>query len=55
MTYVASFSFYKTDFQKVQLTTQPATYYANCPAMKNKCVHDVVQLVFSRAEKVCLK
>lgn len=53
MTYVASF--YKTDFEKVQLVTQPATHYANCPAMKNKCVHDVVQLVFSRAEKVCLK
>ena len=32
-------SFYKTDFDKIQLTTQLVTYHANYPAMNNKCVH----------------
>ena len=32
-------SFYKTDFNKIQLTTQLVTYHANLPAMNNKCVH----------------
>ena len=32
-------SFYKTDFDKIQLTTQLVTYHAKYPAMNNKCVH----------------
>ena len=32
-------SFYKTDFDKIQLTTKLVTYHANYPAMDNKCVH----------------
>ena len=49
-------SFYKTDFNKIQLTAQLETYYTNYPAMKNKCQHDVLGLVkgFSPAEKTML-
>ena len=49
-------SFYRTDFEKVQLTSQLATFYANYPAMKGKCVHDVIELVqgFSQAERALL-
>ena len=32
-------SFYKTDFNKIQLTTQLVTYHAKYPAMNTKCVH----------------
>ena len=32
-------SFYKTDFDKIQLTTQLVTNHAKYPAMNNKCVH----------------
>ena len=49
-------SFYKTDFNKLQLTAQLETFYTNYPAVKNKCLHDVLGLVkkFSPAEKAML-